>query len=112
MTSAVLNELAAEACGAADPAKLNRMNERIPRARFQGMVKVHDENIYGDQVDVINWSLQRRGRRADGATPSARLKERLIWAASAKPASCAASVSDASPETMAAAARCSRNQER
>src|SRR5262245_7257392 len=64
------------------------------------------------QVSRTNWPLQRRGRRADGATPSARLKERLIWAASAKPAACAASVSDTFPETMAAAARCSRNQER
>src|SRR5215510_5198131 len=52
------------------------------------------------------------GTQGYGATPSARLKERLKWAASEKPAACAASVSDAFPETMAAAARCSRNQER
>src|SRR5262245_50554732 len=57
MTSAVLNELAAETCVAADPAKLNLMNELIPLVRFQGVVELDGENIYGDQVDVI---LSRR----------------------------------------------------
>src|SRR5499426_760291 len=37
---------------------LNRMNDLIPGARLQGKVELDGENIYSDQMDVIN--LRRR----------------------------------------------------